>query len=289
MTGKMVLRIWDVEHGACTMLHHSLNGLAGRLAMIDSGDTPDWRPSTFIRQNLNRTRLDYLFITNADQDHMSDLQGLWDAGTQVPVVHRNPDPPGWALRMIKEQGGSLTADAERYLHIHNNFIGQITEPFNVYMGGITMSMFWNTFPRFMDTNNLSLAVFIQYAGFKILFPGDLEVEGWLAMLEQPQFRAELAGIEVLVASHHGRENGYCAGVFDYCRPQAVVMSDKAIVHDTQGMTQTYRDKVIKNHPNGVLVATTNKRRHVLTTRRDGYIQFEVNDQGSFTITTEYQG
>ena len=130
-------------------------------------------------------------------------------------------------------------------------------------------------------------MFIQYAGFKILFPGDLEVDGWLAMLEQPQFRTELAGVEVLVASHHGRENGYCAEVFDYCRPQVVVMSDKAIVHDTQGMTQTYRNKVIKNHPNGVLVATTNKRRHVLTTRRDGYIQFEVNDQGGFTITTEY--
>lgn len=289
MAGEMVLRIWDVEHGACAMLHHSLNGVAGSLAMIDSGDTPDWRPSTFIRRNLNRTRLDYLFVTNADQDHMSDLQGLWDAGIEVPVVHRNPDPPAWALRMIKEQGGTLTADAERYLDIHNNFNAQITEPFNGHMGGITMSMFWNTFPRFMDTNNLSLAVFIQYAGFKILFPGDLEVDGWLAMLEQPLFRAELAGIDVLVASHHGRENGYCAEVFDYCRPRAVVMSDKAIVHDTQGMAQAYRNQVIKNHPNGVLVATTNKRRHVLTTRRDGHIQLEVNDQGGFTIATEYQG
>ena len=88
MPGEMVLRIWDVEHGACAMLHHTLNGTAGRLAMIDSGHTDDWRPSTYIR-GLNRTRLDYLFITNADQDHMSDLQGLWDAGITVPIVHRN--------------------------------------------------------------------------------------------------------------------------------------------------------------------------------------------------------
>lgn len=42
MPGIMVLRIWDVEHGACAMLHHTLNGVAGRLAMIDSGDTDDW-------------------------------------------------------------------------------------------------------------------------------------------------------------------------------------------------------------------------------------------------------
>ena len=289
MAGEMHLRIWDVDHGACAMLHHTLNGAHGRLAMVDAGETSGWRPSKFIQQHLNCTRLDYLFITNADQDHMSDLQGLWDAGIDVTVVHRNPDPPGWALRIIKEQGGVLTSDAERYLQIHNTYNSTITEPFNDYMGGITMSAFFNPFPRFKDTNNLSLAVFFQYAGFKILFPGDLERNGWLAMLEQPQFRYELAGINVLVASHHGRENGYCPEVFDYCRPQVVVMSDKAIVHDTQEMSQTYRNQVLKNHPNGVIVATTNKRRHVLTTRRDGYIHFEVNEQGSFIITTEKHG
>lgn len=71
MAGKMVLRIWDVEHGACAMLHHSLNDVAGRLAMIDSGDASDWRPSTFIRRDLHRTRLDYLFV--------------WDNGWQLDV------------------------------------------------------------------------------------------------------------------------------------------------------------------------------------------------------------
>lgn len=93
MPGEMVLRIWDVEHGACAMLHHTLNGTAGRLAMIDSGHTDDWRPSTYIR-GLNRTRLDYLFITNADQDHMSDLQGLWDAGDHGADSAPQPKPTG---------------------------------------------------------------------------------------------------------------------------------------------------------------------------------------------------
>ena len=48
--------------------------------MIDSGHntTTGWRPSTYIRRILNRRRLEYLFITNADQDHMSDLDGLWE-------------------------------------------------------------------------------------------------------------------------------------------------------------------------------------------------------------------
>lgn len=79
MPGTMALRIWDVEHGACAMLHHTLNGVAGRLAMIDSGSTGNWNPAAYIRGPMfRRDRLDFLFITNADQDHMSGLQGLWD-------------------------------------------------------------------------------------------------------------------------------------------------------------------------------------------------------------------
>jgi hypothetical protein len=34
MPGTMALRVWDVEHGACAMLHHTLNGVAGSLKVI---------------------------------------------------------------------------------------------------------------------------------------------------------------------------------------------------------------------------------------------------------------
>lgn len=286
--GEMALRIWDVEHGACAMLHHLQDGVAGKLAMIDSGSINGWRPSTFIKNDLGRNRLDYLFITNADQDHMSDLDGLWQEGIDVRTLIRNPHPPADELRKIKAAGG-MSNDIERFLRIHSSYNQTVTEPFNHHMGGITYKTFFNKFPDFADTNNLSCAVFIEFAGFKILFPGDLEEDGWLALLQRPAFREELAGVEVLVAAHHGRENGYCEDVFNYCRPRAVVMSDKAIAHDTQGMTQTYRQRVIDNWPNGVKVATTMKDRRVLTTRRDGWIQFTIDSDGHFTITTENAG
>jgi beta-lactamase superfamily II metal-dependent hydrolase len=284
----MALRIWDVEHGACAMLHHTLNGIAGRLAMIDSGDTRDWTPAGFIRDNLGRTQLDYLFITNADQDHMSGLQGLWDAGINVQVMHHNPTFGPAAFEAAKRESGPLTRDAQRYLQNLRTFTAPIEHPFNTSMGGITMAMFWNPWPYFMTTNDLSLVVFIRYGPFGILFPGDLEGAGWRNCLQEQVFRDMLRDVDILVASHHGRESGYCEEVFEYCHPQAVVMSDKAIVHDTQGMTQTYRNHVIRYHPDGVLVRSSGNRRHVLTTRTDGWIQFEVNEQGAFTIDTEYQ-
>lgn len=289
LSGSLSMRIWYVEHGACAMLHHLKNGVAGRLAMIDSGDRADWKPSAYIRYTLNRPTLDYLFITNADQDHMSDLQGLWDIGLNIPVWHRNPSMSVDTFRRIKEQGGALTGDARRYMQTLATHSLPVAEPFNGYMGGIELSLFWNPYPQFTNINDLSLVVFIKYAGFSILFPGDLEENGWLTLLNNPNFCYELSKTNILVASHHGRENGYCNRVFDFCHPQAVVISDKSIVHDTQQMTQTYRNEVIKYHPDGVYVATTAKRRHVLTTRRDGYIHFEVDFNGNFVITTEYNG
>jgi hypothetical protein len=53
--------------------------------MIDCGHntTTGWRPSTFIRNEMGRTKLDYLFVTNADQDHLSDLEGLWTQNVNV--------------------------------------------------------------------------------------------------------------------------------------------------------------------------------------------------------------
>jgi len=79
MPGQMILKIWDVQHGACAMLTHwSMYGIEGRLAMIDSGHHHDtgWKPSAYIKHYLRRDVLDYLFVTNADLDHISDLNNL---------------------------------------------------------------------------------------------------------------------------------------------------------------------------------------------------------------------
>jgi len=288
----MILKVWDVQHGACAMVtHQSVYGVEGRLAMIDSGHNDDtgWRPSTYIKCQLSRNVLDYLFVTNADLDHISDLNNLWREGVAVTTFTRNCSVAPGELQAIKETGGELTDDIARYLALHAGYVHPVDAPFDQNMGGITARVFWNSPPRFYDTNNLSMAVFFKYGNFKILFPGDLEEDGWLALLEREEFCSELVGTTVLVASHHGRENGYCDAVFNYCQPRAVVMSDKAIVHGTQGMTETYRQRVIDHWPDGVVVRTTGRRRHVLTTRRDGWIQFVVDDNSNFQIFTEYNG
>jgi beta-lactamase superfamily II metal-dependent hydrolase len=288
LAGEMHLRIWDVEHGACAMIRHFNAGMWGRLAMIDSGDAADFRPSTFIRHSLNLTRLDYLFITNADQDHMSDLAGLTAGGIHVPVMFRNPSYTGGQLRGIKEKGGNaLTPDAQWYVNACEIYShGYPDDPFDQYMGGVSAEVFYNPYPTFTDTNNLSLVAAIRFGTFQILFPGDLTREGWLALLAREDFRRMLSATTILVASHHGRDDGYCEEVFNYCRPRAVVMSDKAIVHDTQRTTGIYGSRVTDHFRDGVLIANTGNYRNILTTRKDGHIHFTVLDNGDFRIDTE---
>jgi beta-lactamase superfamily II metal-dependent hydrolase len=286
MTDKMELIIWDVEHGACAMLWPETAGRAGALAMIDSGHnaTERWYPGPYIRNVLGRDRLDYFINTNADQDHVSGLESLWQAGVTINTLTRNQSLSGPDLRRIKEAAGHrLTDDLERLVQLHTNYTATASVPFDDGMGGIRKRQFYNRYPALTDTNDLSLAAFISFGAFKILFPGDLGTEGWRLLLQNTEFRAELATTTILVAAHHGRQDGYYLPVFEHCGPRAVVLSDKAIVHDTQATVPLYRARV---QPRSVYVSNTGANRHVLTTRRDGHIRFEVFPNGDFNIYTE---
>ena len=70
-------------------------------------------------------------------------------------------------------------------------------------------------------------------------PGDLERAGWMAHLRSPSFKNHLKTVQVFVASHHGRESGYCEEVFEDCRPQVIVFSDSEVRYASQAMAGLY--------------------------------------------------
>lgn len=275
----MRLTIFDVEHGACALVQSPGNG---RIALIDCGtnSTTGWSPAHYIRNTLNRDSVEYLLITNADQDHYANLAAL-SGSIEIDTFTKNPSLDAEAFEAIKLESGPLSSDARAYQALLRSHVHPVTTPFDSGMGQITLRTFYNNYPRFTDTNNLSMVAFIQYAGFKILFPGDLEKEGWLALLSDPDFSRELRATTILVASHHGRESGYCAEVFENWGPRAVVVSDKPIVHATQNVPQ-YQNCLSGD---GINVVGQPRKRHVLTTRKDGRITFEVDAAGNYTVYT----
>jgi hypothetical protein len=92
------------------------------------------------------------------------------------------------------------------------------------------------------------------------------------LLAREDFKRALRETGVLVASHHGRENGGCEKIFQYCKPYFIVISDKGYMYDMQKTIPFYRNKAGGGHFRG-------ETRHVLTTRHDGKIEFWFNSDG----------
>jgi len=109
-------------------------------------------------------------------------------------------------------------------------------------------------------------------GLSFALGGDLERDGWAKLLERPQVRSLLGGVDVFVASHHGRENGYCPEVFDHCDPSLIVMSDGPVKHSTQEMASTYARHASGSYFNS---GGTSQWRKVVTTRKDGTIIWDL--------------
>ena len=133
----------------------------------------------------------------------------------------------------------------------------------------------------IQTNHLSQLIFVEYGSSTICIPGDLEDRSWELMLSKPDVQSWLKKTNVLVASHHGRENGYHKDIFKYCKPDCVILSDKSIVHSTQkDMAALYGSHV---NGNGITYANSSglsSRRKTLTTRNDGHILVTVPLVGS---------
>ena len=231
----MKIDIHDVGHGACAVITSS----GGRLTMIDVGHSTDplWRPSDHYAG-----RPLHVIVSNLDDDHVSDLEGLLE---RVPIqsLSINPTVTAPVLDAIKrlKNAGPLRPGLIRLIQLMREYslgAAPVVEP------GFEVRHYYNHFPKFQDTNNLSLVTVVDFGDLRVLFSGDMEDDGWSTLLKQPDFVYDLRGVRVFVASHHGREGGCSEELFRYFRPAVVVISDKRIIHETQkGTTSWYAIRV----------------------------------------------
>jgi hypothetical protein len=281
----MKIHIFNVGHGSAALVVADNQNLL----LIDCGHSDEgFRPSEFVPSRWRAVQ--ELIVSRYDSDHVSDLDQL---AAKVPIERliSNQSISIPEIRRIKEREGPLTAGMDRLLRMKAGFsapgMGALPD-----LGGIRFTIFLHSYGRqpimppgaiptvFEDMNNLSVVTFIEYHGFCIVFPGDLERSGWLAHLRNPLFQQALSRVKVFVASHHGRENGYCRDVFDWCKPELIVISDSAKQYDSQEHCYDDHASGREFFRNGVSCGT----RYVLTTRSDGHITIEQSapQQSVFT-------
>lgn len=265
----MKLQIFDVEHGACALFTADNNA---RL-MIDCGHNSDsgWRPGTYLK-NEGVSSIEMLAVTNYDEDHVSGANNLFD-NISVRSLLRNKSVSAATLKQLKSEDGMGNGIARLAHEIDNTYTGgPITDtPQAPLFGSLQREVFYNSYPKFDDENNLSMALFLRTPKANIMFTGDLEKAGFAELLKNEAFKAALRATNVYVASHHGRENGCSDGVAALLTSvYFVVISDQGYQYDTQETLPFYR-KIAKGGP------FRGDTRHVLTTRRDGRIGFNFSD------------
>ena len=233
------------------------------MLLFDCGHGSVNRPSTYLpARGISNIRR--FFVTNHDEDHISDLLAV-RRSLYVEVLTRNSSMTSGDIRSLKNP--PISPAMNELLGMIDSFTGDVS-PQQLEPAGLQVWCFYNDYPMFTDTNNLSLLTFLDVGRVSFVLGGDLEQAGWFALLQNPHVRCLLKRVDVFVASHHGRESGYCPEVFDYCKPRLIVMSDGPIQHDTQLMAGTYAQ-----HALGEIFSTPSgqETRKVVTTRKDGNI------------------
>ncbi len=270
----MKVDIFDVGHGACSVITCP----DGKRLMIDCGsktDVPYWWPSI---QFYGETFAG-LILANIDEDHVRDFEGTL-RNLRVATVCINNTIDAARLKLMKPDGMGTGVKAV-YSYLQN------PSCLNLYLSPpqVTVSLFRLPFGTFNDTNNLSLVTVVEYGQFCIIYPGDLEEAGWKQLVLSPEFRAILRRVRLFVTSHHGRESGYCAELFGpaLCNPDAFIISDKEMVHDTQETTGWYREHAKGLHKILANPWDTPETRYVFTTRSDRCISINVPADGKFVL------
>ncbi len=271
---KTDILIFDVGLGQSIFIYPHSNQEYGML--IDCGNTEGFEPIDFLLEHdfLPNKELNNLTLTNYDQDHFSGMPHLLDK-VKIKTVNFAKNLTSSEIKDMKDD---ITEALEQMCDIKDSYIYPAINHNPPYVKKI-----FHLDKQDLDTpdtNNLSQIVFVEHYGSVICISGDLEETGWKTLLAKDSTVKEwLKRTNVFVASHHGRENGYCVDIFSYCKPECIVISDKGIEHETQrDMCSIYGKNVAGN---GVYFNRDIKtKRKVLTTRDDGHVWLQLHPGGA---------
>ena len=189
----MRIEIFDVEHGQCVLVTAD----NGQHMLIDCGHngTTGWRPSRMLAA-LGISYLDTLTISNCDEDHISDLSGVANVlltpdrtAVNVRTVCHNFDLTPAVIEAMKAPLG-LSQDMQVFCALLQQYNFPIGSGAHAPTFGVNMCWrYHNRYPTdFANTalagfsNNLSLVTFLHSGNIRIVFPGDLEPDGWRILL-----------------------------------------------------------------------------------------------------------
>jgi beta-lactamase superfamily II metal-dependent hydrolase len=296
---KLHIVIFDVERGFCAYLQDT----DGYSMLIDCGRKNNFSPVKYLKNNksiyfpkkFNEKYLTQLLITHSHGDHLNDIRNLIEE--LPPALLRrtkldNYDPDDVQLSEREREDNNLK--------IFRNELDEkyINTPEKTGLPNWKIKKtYFNLSPeeaKKIDQakilNNTSHVLLVEFGGRKILFTGDLEANGWNALIgKNPDgFREKIRGVDFFIVPHHGHASGFSQEIFDIIgKPLLNVISEKS-------KTQNGSDEVDSRYSQENYFRGVNFRdgyfsqrlRRSLTTRNDGSIFIDIYDNGEFNIKFE---
>jgi len=265
------LRIWDVQHGSATHIRtpNNLDIVQDLGTGTHKGGVIDFSPLRYLKDKLNVAYIDEVIITHPHRDHLDDI---FNFDYLSPRILNRPRhlSDSEVISANRSQDRSII---DKYLEIDKRYSGPVVN--NPLLaennGGVDFKIFMPTECDHSNINNHSMVTVITYAKSRVMLPGDNEPSSWQELLKRSSFRDAIEGIDILLASHHGRDSGYYNGLFSYFTPKLVVISDGR--HCDTSATDRY-DRIASgwtvHRRNGSDIT-----RKCVTTRNDGDVVIEI--------------
>ncbi len=115
---------------------------------------------------------------------------------------------------------------------------------------------------------MSYVLLIEHNGRKIVLGGDAEEDTWEYLVEN--YQEDLKDVDILKASHHGRDSGYYQQAVKLMNPEHTIVSvGKKPSTDASNKYRQYCD-------------------NVYSTRWNGNIIFEIDDYGNVSCEKQYE-
>jgi beta-lactamase superfamily II metal-dependent hydrolase len=171
--------------------------------------------------------LDHMRGLAALREHRVDIANFWDTQhDKVPDFRSNSDRDHveWAEYQRLRSGRA----GARCLTLHAGAVGQFWNRDPSGGGDHDGIEILTPTPEIVrrangeeNSNNLSYVLRLTYAGRSIILGGDAEEEVWRYLAQRHGARLKC---DVLKASHHGRDSGYCADAVKLLSPTYTIVS-----------------------------------------------------------------
>lgn len=268
-------------------VYESYRGLASAfadMAILESGNISTFQleakgydinltdPIEYLKQQ-NIKNIHRFISTHPHMDHISGIKALYDevGFTNVWISNHTWSPD------VSKLSASQKIDWDFYQKLKKNQIEEVTtikpleydtRDFLASDGFKVLAPNQNILNQSnSNANHISYVLLLEYAGRKIVFGGDAENLTWEHISQIHNDKVK--NIDILKASHHGRDSGYHQPSVKNMNPSCTIVSvGKKPSTDASNKYRTYSD-------------------NVWSTRWKGNIVFTFNNDGSGTYSFEY--